>query len=108
MGASVEALLARVHEIKNSIANFVMKLEHEYEHLSWPSVLNSFALISSQLASLNKLLQDERTPQFRNYVLLPLALSQESDMELQKATGGRVTAFTHDVVPHHLRTKPEP
>ena len=30
-----EALIQRVTELKNSIGSFIMKLEHEYESLSW-------------------------------------------------------------------------
>ena len=45
---------------------------------------------------------------YRRYILLPLFLSPDRDEELVKLTEGRVTTFSHDVVPHLLRTKPDP
>lgn len=105
---SIEALIQRVTELKNSVATFLQKLEHEYETLSWPSVLDSFALLSGQLNSLGRVLKNEKVPALRNHLLLPLVLSPERDPELEKLTEGRVVMFNHEVVPDYLRTKPEP
>ncbi|XP_064625327.1 mediator of RNA polymerase II transcription subunit 8-like [Lineus longissimus] len=106
--ASLDAITQKVRDLKNSLTTFLLKLEHEYEVLNWPTVLDSFALISSQLNSLNKILKSDKCPMLRNRVLLALRLSADHDPELEKLTEGRVLAFNHEVVPDYLRTKPEP
>ena len=110
-----------------------------------PSVLDNFALLSGQLNTINKLLRNEKTPSFRNQVIIPLLLSPDRDEELavsiyiveegghllfpslatvflhkgqftrailcchlQKLTEQRVPVFSHEIVPDHLRTKPDP
>ncbi|KAL9950650.1 hypothetical protein ACROYT_G043179 [Oculina patagonica] len=103
---SLEAVASRVQELKESIQNFLAKLEHE--QLSWPSVLDNYALLSGQVNTLTKLLKNEKTPFFRNLVLLPLLVQQETDPDIQKATDGRIQAFNHEVVPDYLRTKYDP
>lgn len=47
-----------------------------------PSVLDSFALLSGQLNTLNKVLKHEKTPLFRNQVIIPLVLSPDRDEDL--------------------------
>lgn len=44
----------------------------------------------------------------RRYTTLPLSLSADRDDELARLTDQRVGTFSHDLVPHYLRTKPEP
>lgn len=105
---TLESLIQRVQDIKNSIANLLVKLENEYTILQWPSMLDNFALLSGQLNTLGKLLRNEKVPPLRNSILLPIALSGDRDPELEKVTERRVIAFNADVVPHYLRTKPEP
>ncbi|MEE6495112.1 hypothetical protein FKM82_001956 [Ascaphus truei] len=73
-----------------------------------PSVLDSFALLSGQLSTLNKLLKNEKTPLMKNQVIIPLILSPDRDEEILRLTEGRVPVFSHEVVPDHLRTKPDP
>ncbi|NWW24223.1 MED8 polymerase, partial [Aleadryas rufinucha] len=73
-----------------------------------PSVLDSFALLSGQLNTLNKVLKHEKTPLLRNQVIIPLVLSPDRDEEIMRQTEGRVPVFSHEVVPDHLRTKPDP
>ncbi|CAB1332138.1 unnamed protein product, partial [Coregonus sp. 'balchen'] len=90
--ASVESLISRVAHLKNALQSFIYKLENEYERLTWPSVLDNFALLSGQLNTINKLLRNEKTPSFRQ----------------QKLTEQRVPVFSHEIVPDHLRTKPDP
>ena len=48
-----------------------------------PTMLDNFALLSGQISSLNRLMKNEKMPIFRNYVMLPLALSPERDPELE-------------------------
>ncbi|XP_029474652.1 mediator of RNA polymerase II transcription subunit 8 isoform X2 [Rhinatrema bivittatum] len=105
---SIDALINQVADLKNSLASFIYKLENEYERLAWPSVLDSFALLSGQLNTLNKVLKNEKTPLLRNQVLIPLILTPERDDEILRLTEGRVPVFSHEVVPDHLRTKPDP
>lgn len=100
-----------------------------------PSVLDNFALLSGQLNTINKLLKNEKTPSFRNQVIIPLLLSPDRDEDLavsirmmclllkdqffkavssvllapsQKLTEQRVPVFSHEIVPDYLRTKPDP
>ncbi|ELU16221.1 hypothetical protein CAPTEDRAFT_226423 [Capitella teleta] len=108
MDATIDALIQRVGEIKTTIAQFIMKLEHEYTTMTWPNVLDNFALISGQINTLNRFLKNDKTPALRNHILLPLVLAPEPDLELEKLTESRVRAFNHEVVPDYLRTKPEP
>ncbi|XP_048394772.1 mediator of RNA polymerase II transcription subunit 8 isoform X1 [Stegostoma tigrinum] len=106
--ASLDAIISRVADLKSSLAAFILKLENEFERMNWPSVLDNFALVSGQLNTLNKLLKNEKTPLLRNQVIIPLLLSPDRDDELMKLTEGRVPVFSHEVVPDHLRTKPDP
>ncbi|XP_074610720.1 mediator of RNA polymerase II transcription subunit 8-like isoform X2 [Acropora palmata] len=103
---SLEALSSRVQELKESIQAFLLKLEHE--QMNWPSVLDNYALLSGQVNTLTKLLKNEKTPFFRNLVLLPLLVQQDADPDIQKASDGRIQAFNHEVVPDYLRTKFDP
>ncbi|KAM8930113.1 mediator of RNA polymerase II transcription subunit 8 [Pelodytes ibericus] len=104
----LDALIVQVSDIKNSLISFIYKLENQYEHLTWPSVLDSFALLSGQLNTLNKVLKNEKTPLLKNQVIIPLLLSPDRDEEIMRLTEGRVPVFSHEVVPDHLRTKPDP
>lgn len=103
---TLEALSSRVQELKESIQAFLLKLEHE--QMNWPSVLDNYALLSGQVNTLTKLLKNEKTPFFRNLVLLPLLVQQDADPDIQKASDGRIQAFNHEVVPDYLRTKFDP
>ncbi|XP_061540656.1 mediator of RNA polymerase II transcription subunit 8 [Phycodurus eques] len=106
--ASLESLITQVAHIKNALHSFIFKLENEYERLTWPSVLDNFALLSGQLNTINKLLKNDKTPSFRNQLIIPLLLSQDRDDDLAKVTEQRVPVFSHEIVPDYLRTKPEP
>ena len=61
-----------------------------------------------QLSSLLKTIKNDKTPPLRNYVVLPLLLNPEKDDALFQMTEGRIPIFNHEIVPHALRTKPEP
>uniref|UniRef100_A0A8C6LDX0 Mediator of RNA polymerase II transcription subunit 8 n=1 Tax=Nothobranchius furzeri TaxID=105023 RepID=A0A8C6LDX0_NOTFU len=106
--ASVDTLISLVAHVKNALQSFIAKLENEYERLTWPSVLDNFALLSGQLNTINRLLKNEKTPSFRSQVIIPLVLSQERDDDLAKLTEKRVPVFSHEIVPDYLRTKPDP
>ncbi|XP_068095555.1 mediator of RNA polymerase II transcription subunit 8-B-like isoform X4 [Hyperolius riggenbachi] len=106
--SSLDTLIGQVSDIKNSLAAFIYKLENEYERLTWPSVLDNFALLSGQLNTLNKVLKNDKTPLLKNQVIIPLLLSPDRDEEIMRLTEGRVPVFSHEVVPDHLRTKPDP
>ena len=47
-----------------------------------PKVLDNFALLSGQITSLMADLRSEKTPLLRNYPLVPLKLTQDSDPHL--------------------------
>lgn len=105
---ALEAFAQRLNELKASLAQTLHKLEMGYEDLTWPSLLDSFALLSGQLNTLLRVLRNEKTPALRHRVTLPLLLSLERDEQLATLTEQRVPAFTHDLVPLYLRTKAEP
>lgn len=106
--ASVDTLISRCQELKQSIASFIIKLETEYDHMNWQSFLDNFALISGQINNMMKVIKSDRTPSYRNRIVLPLLLSPDQDEDLFKLTEGRVGAFNHDMCPDYLRTKPIP
>lgn len=88
-----------------------MKLEAEgsgAEPVNWPSALDSYAQISSQVNTVMRLLKTDQMAFLKNLVTLPLLMSPEPDEELAKLTEGRVQTFNHEMVPNYLRTKPEP
>ncbi|KAL1513802.1 hypothetical protein ABEB36_003162 [Hypothenemus hampei] len=106
--SSLETIIQRVNDLKASLAAMIFKIENEYETLNWPKFLDNYALISGQLISLSKCLSQEKCSNLRNLTVLPLLLSPERDEQLVQATEGRVTTFSHDLVPDYLRTKLEP
>jgi len=105
---SLDELIHRVRELKQSIQGFIYKLENEYQSINWPSLMESFGVLSSGLSTTKRLLKTEKMPLLRNYALFPILLSPDRDPQLEKLTEGRVLAFNHEVVPDYLRTKPEP
>ncbi|XP_073450017.1 mediator of RNA polymerase II transcription subunit 8 [Aquarana catesbeiana] len=106
--SSLDTLIGQVSDIKNALVAFIHRLENEYERLTWPSVLDNFALLSGQLSTLNKVLKNEKMPLLKNQVIIPLLLTPDRDEEIMRLTEGRVPVFSHEVVPDHLRTKPDP
>jgi len=108
LDTSLDELIQRVRELKQSIASFIYKLENDYQNISWPSLMESFGVLSSGLSTTKRLLKMEKMPLLRNYVLFPILLAPDRDPHLEKLTEGRVMAFNHEVVPDYLRTKPEP
>lgn len=103
---SLETLIGRITDIKVSLQNFLLKLEHE--PLAWPQVLDNYALLSGQINTLNKLLNNERMPVLRDLCILPILVSQDNDSELATFSENRIVQFNHEVVPDALRTKYEP
>lgn len=127
----LDALQTRLNDLKISIGGMIHKIETEYETINWPTFLDNFALISShvsalskhhssfsfyleilnsvaQLTGLTKILSHEMGTPLRNLTVLPLLLSPERDEALLQLTEGRISVFSHDMVPDYLRTKPEP
>mgnify|MGYP000978951784 CR=1 FL=1 len=105
---SIEAVVTRLNELKNQLQALLYKIEQEPNALTWPTVLDNFALISAQFTAVSKTLNTDKTPPLRNLTVLPLVLSQDKDEELFQLTERRIPAFSHDLVPDYLRTKPEP
>lgn len=107
--SSVDILIQRVAELRNKIEGLILRLEREPpESLNWPSFLDNFAIISSQINTLTRFIKNEKTIQLKSYELLPLLLNPNVDESLRKLTNGRVHTFNHELVPDYLRTKPEP
>nr|XP_039263888.1 mediator of RNA polymerase II transcription subunit 8-like [Styela clava] len=105
---SVEALMNRSRELKNALVQFIAKIDHEHETLTWTSVLDSYALLSGQMSSLFNLLKAEKIAPLQNYPIIPLRLGQDDDQYLANLTEGRLLYLNHAVVPDYLRTKPDP
>ncbi|CAG0893389.1 unnamed protein product [Cyprideis torosa] len=105
---TVDVLVERLTTLKSALTSTLFKIEHEHEVLDWPSLLDGFGLLSGQLNSLLRVLKNDKTPPLRNRVCLPLLLSPDRDEQLLALTEGRVPAFSHQVVPDYLRTKPDP
>uniref|UniRef100_A0A182ITE7 Mediator of RNA polymerase II transcription subunit 8 n=1 Tax=Anopheles atroparvus TaxID=41427 RepID=A0A182ITE7_ANOAO len=104
----LEAVLNRLNDLKHSIGVMIHRLETEYETINWPTFLDNFALISSHLTGLMKILSTEIGTPLRNLTVLPLMLTPERDEALLQLTEGRVPVFSHDLAPDYLRTKPDP
>ncbi|XP_053698304.1 mediator of RNA polymerase II transcription subunit 8 [Sabethes cyaneus] len=104
----LEAVLNRLNDLKHSIGAMIHRLETEYETINWPTFLDNFALISSHLTGLTKILSSEIGTPLRNLTVLPLLLTPERDEALLQLTEGRIPVFSHDLVPDYLRTKPDP
>lgn len=80
---ALDSMIGQVNEIKASINQFLYKLDHEHESLSWPSVLDSFALLSSQINSLHRSLSTDRIAALKNYVFVPILLNPDRDLPLE-------------------------
>ena len=50
LDAALEAIIIRVNDLKSSIGSMLVKLEHEYETLNWPTFLDNFALMSGHVS----------------------------------------------------------
>ncbi|EDW79754.1 uncharacterized protein Dwil_GK17848 [Drosophila willistoni] len=105
---TLDAVLQRLNDLKMAVFSMIQKLEMEYETINWPTFLDNFAIISSHLTGLTKILAKEQCPPLRNRTVLPLLVSMERDDALINITEGRVPVFSHDIVPDYLRTRPDP
>ncbi|XP_030375708.1 mediator of RNA polymerase II transcription subunit 8 [Scaptodrosophila lebanonensis] len=105
---TLDAVLTRLNDLKLAVHAMIQKLEMEYETINWPTFLDNFALISSHLTGLTKILAKEQCPPLRNRTVLPLLVSMDRDETLVNITEGRVPVFSHDIVPDYLRTRPDP
>lgn len=104
----LENFQTKLNEFKAQIYALIFKLEHERDNVNWTTVLDTFAVFSTQYTAIAKYLSYEKLPQLRNYSVLPLMLNPERDEELARITENRVPALSHDIVPDFLRTKTEP
>lgn len=80
---SLDMMIQRVNDMKASINQFLWKLDHEHETLSWPSVLDSFALLASQISSFQKVIASDKTVQLKNYVFVPSQLNPARDEHIE-------------------------
>ena len=107
LDAASENLLGRLSDVRGTLGSLITKMETD-PRLNWHSFLDSQALLSGQMSSLLKSIKMDRTPTLKKFTTLPLLLSADRDEDLLRLTENRVQAFSHDLVPHYLRTKPEP
>ncbi|CAK9303012.1 unnamed protein product [Gordionus sp. m RMFG-2023] len=105
---ALDNLIQKVEDIKSSVINVLLKIEHEDASQNWPSILDSFALLASHFNSLNRYLKNMKGPNLRNFAFLPILLEPEINPNLEGLTEGRVKAFNHEVVPNYMRTKLDP
>lgn len=47
--ASLEAIIQRVNDLKNSLMSMIYKVENEYETMNWPSFLDNYAVLSGHV-----------------------------------------------------------
>jgi len=104
---ATEIMLQRVNEMKVSLTNLILKIEHD-PNVSFPDVLESFSVISGQMNTLMRLLKSDKIPHLKSLIAIPLSLSPDKDQVLETMTEGRLPCFKHEVVPDYLRTKPDP
>jgi mediator of RNA polymerase II transcription subunit 8 len=98
--------------------------------IDWPTLLNSFAIISSDLITISKVLRDKNAANLRNTIFVPKSFSEDVDASLQvnffciyiffffelfktcvfekQVTQNRMSVFNYDLIPHILRTKLSP
>uniref|UniRef100_F6U3A5 Mediator of RNA polymerase II transcription subunit 8 n=2 Tax=Ciona intestinalis TaxID=7719 RepID=F6U3A5_CIOIN len=105
---SVDALIVRAKAIRKALEDFLFKLTNEHQTLTWPTVLDNFALLSGQISSLLAAMKSEKMPALRNYPIVPVRLSPDPDPHLLALTEGRVSLMSHTETPNYLRTKPDP
>lgn len=105
---SIDSINARAKDIRKSLEDFLFKLDKEQATISWPSVLDNFALLSGQISNLVNAIKSEKTPPLRNFLVVPQRLSPDPDQYLLWTTEGRVSIMSHAQMPDYLRTKPDP
>uniref|UniRef100_A0A915L690 Mediator of RNA polymerase II transcription subunit 8 n=1 Tax=Romanomermis culicivorax TaxID=13658 RepID=A0A915L690_ROMCU len=67
-------------------------------------MLENFGVLSGEYNNLMQILHSCRMP-LKNFVLMPCRLSMEADSRLENLTERRIRAWSHAIVPDHLRTK---
>lgn len=108
LDAALENLSKRILDIKKALSTLLYKLDTEPDTIQWPSLLDSFALLSGHLNVLTNIYFKNHGSTLENVVLRPLNLSKDPDEQLDNLTEHRVQSFSNEVVPNYLRTKPEP
>lgn len=104
---TIDTLIEYTKNIKVSLEYFIRRLDVEGHNMSWNQVLDSFTSICGQINTLMRYTREQKSLNIDNRVILPLLLTQESDMELTKLTENRVQVVNHEMVPDYLRTKPD-
>ena len=52
-------------------------------NLDWPTILNSFGIISSDLIAINKMIKEKNCKDLKNFVFVPRMFSEDVDPNLQ-------------------------
>lgn len=108
---TLDVLIGKLNDSKTALGSLIARLEDDgqtTEPVTWNNALDSYALISSQIAFVLRYLKQDSVPNLRERVLFPIHLNPDRDEELVKLTEGRVQTVSHDMVPNYLRTCPEP
>ena len=108
LGNSVDLINVRAKDIRKTIEDFLNKLDKEQSTITWPNVLDNFAVISGQITTLLNFVKSDKTPPLQNFPIVPQRLSPDTDPQLLWLTDGRVSLMSHSEVPDYLRTKPDP
>ncbi|XP_055333498.1 mediator of RNA polymerase II transcription subunit 8-A-like [Paramacrobiotus metropolitanus] len=104
----IDMVLNHIQDIRSNISGLLLHIETQTDYLSWPSIMDRFSLISSQMANLAKTMKNEKSPDLRKAVVVPNFVTQESDANVEKLTEGRITSVNHENVPTYLRTRLDP
>ena len=108
LGNSIELINTRAKDIRKSIEEFLHKLDKDHSSITWPNVLDNFALLSGQISTFLNAVKSDKTPPLRNFAVVPHRLSPDPDQQLLWLTDGRLSLMSHAEVPDYLRTKPDP
>ena len=60
LDAALDAFSQRLNDLKQSIGQTLQKLEAGHEHMNWPSLLDSFALLSGQVSPVTAAFEIQR------------------------------------------------
>ncbi|GAV04003.1 hypothetical protein RvY_14351 [Ramazzottius varieornatus] len=104
----LDPVAENLQKIKAAISGLLQYIETQPDSLSWPTIMDRFSTISSQLANLSKIVKSERIPDMRRMDVIPFLVSAETDPGLEKTTEGRIPVMSHDKFPDYFRSKMEP
>ncbi len=86
--SNIDRLKLDINECKRHLESLLEKLSQtEIQYLNnatdWPTLLNSFAILSSDLITISKVLKDKNAINLKNSVFVPKSFSEDVDQLLQ-------------------------